>query len=721
MNCNYFTRLTGSKRNLLALLASSAVFTAGCANMATTATSSNPLNVASTLGGRVHGGNQPVGGAVVNLYYAGQTGMGSGDPTAGNGVGAPILAATTTSANDGTGSFNFIQDPVNGDTTTGNTFSCPTNDPVVYVVARGGNTLNTGDTSVNNTASVFLGVYGQCSKLASAPFIDLSEVTTVATIAALQQYFNPLTESIGADGIAVSKQALINSVATISNMVNLQTGAALSSSQISGSLAYLGNGAGSVTVTATPETAKINQLADILSACVNNASASAAACTTLFTNATPPDPSTTTRPYHSISSFPPATDVLQAAYYMLTNSTNGSATNLQNLFTLAPAQGAPFQPTLATAPSDWTIAINYSSNSTCGTNGGSFVYKPQALNIDVNGNLWISNGQAGTGNLTEISASGVPTTCLPLGASRGASIDSSGNVWYASSDTNTIYRYSPGTTLGIPQGLLAFPTPSTDSTPLAVAADGAGNVYFSTTTETSLYEIPGGATAAAAVTPVQISSVVGSLPISLMVDKTGSIWATSGSNFVSRVTPGAAAGDPNFLNGFSTTPFSTPDLTYGLAVTSANNVFVSSGGASNTVSYLTGSGVSYGATTAGWPTSVGLGGINNPASVVIDGARDVWTVNNSNGSVSGLDSVSEISLLGSSLTQAGTANGGLQLPSNFSGGRSIIVDQSGNVWVAGDGTSTNPSNFVTEIVGGGVPIYQPYAVGLTNGRFQAIP
>ena len=54
-------------------------------------------------------------------------------------------------------------------------------------------------------------------------------------------------------------------------------------------------------------------------------------------------------------------------------------------------------------------------------------------------------------------------------------------------------------------------------------------------------------------------------------------------------------------------------------------------------------------------------------------------------------------------------------------GQWATVDQSGNVWVAGDGTSTNPSNFVTEIVGGGVPIYQPYAVGLTNGRFQAIP
>ena len=118
MNCNHFTRLTGSKRNLLALLASSAVFTAGCANMATTAPTSNPLSVGATIGGRVHGGNQPVGGAVVNLYYAGEHGMGSGDPNAGVGLGAPILAATTTTANDGTGSFSFVKDPNNGDTTT---------------------------------------------------------------------------------------------------------------------------------------------------------------------------------------------------------------------------------------------------------------------------------------------------------------------------------------------------------------------------------------------------------------------------------------------------------------------------------------------------------------------------------------------------------------------------------------------------------------------------
>ena len=73
MTGNYSARLTGSKRNLLVLLASSAVFSAGCANMTTTAPASNPLGSAATLSGRIHGGNQPVSGAAVTLWYAGQS------------------------------------------------------------------------------------------------------------------------------------------------------------------------------------------------------------------------------------------------------------------------------------------------------------------------------------------------------------------------------------------------------------------------------------------------------------------------------------------------------------------------------------------------------------------------------------------------------------------------------------------------------------------------
>src|SRR5271168_2079051 len=91
---NNFARLTGSKRNLLALLASSLVFTAGCANMSSTLapTGVNPLSAPATLSGKIHGGNQAVVGATVTLWYLGQ--------------GAPAIKAATTTT-DGSGSFSF--------------------------------------------------------------------------------------------------------------------------------------------------------------------------------------------------------------------------------------------------------------------------------------------------------------------------------------------------------------------------------------------------------------------------------------------------------------------------------------------------------------------------------------------------------------------------------------------------------------------------------------
>ncbi len=48
MSGNYSARLTGSKRNLLALLASSVVFSAGCSNMSSTAPVVNSLSTAAT-------------------------------------------------------------------------------------------------------------------------------------------------------------------------------------------------------------------------------------------------------------------------------------------------------------------------------------------------------------------------------------------------------------------------------------------------------------------------------------------------------------------------------------------------------------------------------------------------------------------------------------------------------------------------------------------------
>lgn len=273
----------------------------------------------------------------------------------------------------------------------------------------------------------------------------MTEVTTVATMAALQQYFNPAAnfESFSTDGSGLAKTAITNAFTTIPNLVSLSKGTAVTTKTIVAGAITAGVGYAGTSVIVTPETSKINLLANILSSCINNALASSANCVTLFANATAPDPVTTARPYGT--TFTAATDVLQAAYFMLTNPTNSSTTNLTNLFNLSPAIGAPFQPSLASIPTDWTLGISYASSSICnaGTGGtGQLINSAADLAIDGFGGVWIANSEVG-GNLTQLTASGIPVSCVAVGTGSSSSIaidtaTSLANVWIADSGASVV-------------------------------------------------------------------------------------------------------------------------------------------------------------------------------------------------------------------------------------------------------------------------------------------
>jgi hypothetical protein len=704
---NSFARLTGSKRNLLALMASSAVFTAGCSNMASTAPSIvTPASSPAALGGKIHGGNQPVVGATVKLWYAGQK----------SGF-VPTLGATTTT--DAAGSFAFTRDLTPGnpaDNGSTSTFSCPTSvgsSPLVYVIASGGNTQNNGDTTQSNAAAEFISVFGTCNSLTGSTVIDMTEVTTVATMAAYQGFFDPTTESIAADGTTQQYNIITAIPNTIALLANLSTGASVTSTTLSASAS--GNIDPAVTVTATPEPGKVNLLANILSACINTASASSAACTSLFTAATPPNSAYTGNFSHG--TLPTATTTLQAIYYLLTNPTSnsGGTSNIPTLFGLAGGVSGPYQPALATQPTDWTIAVNFTSTSTCGTAStpGGFISSPIDINIDAADNVWIANSQTASGNLSEISSGGVPSTCVFLGSGGshgGATVDSAGNIWFGSG--TSLYKYNNG-------NAVTFPT---TVSPIGVTADGLGNVYFTAVSGSvgSLYQIPGAAAAGSAVTPIQISNSVGTNPVRLMPDLQrtagvtvqGNIFVTTGTTSVAEVSP-AVTGTPGYLNGFVTTSIPTSGNSYGLTLGPQNNLFVSAID-SGAITGLSASS-SYTAPLPGFPfTTPGTIGIAQPTAIAVDGRLNVWIPNNTNGT--GTGSVSE---LGSANTATGLSpSTGFQKDASYlTSGRALAVDQAGNVWVAGDG-----ANFITEIVGAGVPIFQPYSLGLKlGGRFQAIP
>jgi hypothetical protein len=248
-------------RTVLAVaISAAAVFISGCSNMYSPGMDTTPTTGAA-IQGKVHGGQSAISGSTVGLFVAGSTGYGS--------AGASLLTTPVTSAADGTFS-------ITGD------YTCPTPSSLVYITATG------GDPGVgsSNSAIVLAALLGACGNLNSSTFITINEVTTAATATALGQFFTTTfggssTDSIGTS--ATNSIGLTNAFATANNLVSTATGAAVTSATLNGT----GTGTG-LAITATPESAKLNTIANVLAACVNSDGGSSSPCqTTLFPDVTP--------------------------------------------------------------------------------------------------------------------------------------------------------------------------------------------------------------------------------------------------------------------------------------------------------------------------------------------------------------------------------------------------------------------------------------------------
>jgi len=254
----------------------------------------------SSLHGQVKGGQQPVWGATIQLYQVG---------TAGDGSSATALGSSTTT------------DPSGGFTITGN-YTCPGSNPLVYLLATGGNPGLANGT--NNTAISLIAALGSCSSLSASTFINLNEVTTVAAVAALAPYMTSPT-SIGSGTADAS--SLTAAFTLASQLASTTTGTSPGAAVPAGD--------------AVPSTL-INSLADIVSACVNSAGGIAgdgSSCGTLFINSTP-------------SGGAAPTEVATALLNILNNPTS----NQSSLFALLTST-PPFEPDLNAAPSSWAIGL----------------------------------------------------------------------------------------------------------------------------------------------------------------------------------------------------------------------------------------------------------------------------------------------------------------------------------------------------------------------------
>jgi hypothetical protein len=384
----------------------------GC-NLGAFSASSTASSTLPPISGHVHGGQQPVSGANIQLYAA-NTAVSQGASTA-------LISSTVRS--DANGNFSIASD-----------FICPAPGALVYIVATGGNPGLSG--TVNNTAIALMAALGTCSTLNSSTFVSINELTTVASVQSLAPFMLDYAH-VGANA---------------SNVAGLTTA-------FNSAVAYVDPSTGQFAAPpasgVVPPTALINTLADILAACINTSGGSSGDGT----------PCGNLLRYTST-----ATDTI-AAFLSIAHA---PSTNVTPIFGLIPA-ASPFRPVLATAPASFAMGISlalsapysdaldqllvdsqshlwllrpalgtlsqYDSNlnllhSYTGsyTPGGTGKW----MALDPSDNLWVSIGTA----LLKISSNGTvlsPATGYPLlqnglftyqDTARAFVSDSAGNIWF---------------------------------------------------------------------------------------------------------------------------------------------------------------------------------------------------------------------------------------------------------------------------------------------------
>lgn len=280
------------------LMASLAFALAGC-QAVTGPVAQHPAAASAALQGSIHGGQQPVSGAQIQLYAVGDQGNGS--------AATSLLPSVVTTTSNG-----YFSLP---------TFTCPAADPIVYLTASGGNPGLASGTS--NHALSLMALLGRCSSLNSIASVSINEITTMASVWALAPYMTSMTNV----GSAASDPGMANAPMLASQLANLTSGL-LPGVDVPAGYAV--------------QTARLDALADILGTCVNSSGGVAGdgtRCGTLF----------------ALSQWPGTAapvDTVGAALMIAEHPTTGVA----ELFGLLPAQTV-FSPSLDTSPTDWSLAL----------------------------------------------------------------------------------------------------------------------------------------------------------------------------------------------------------------------------------------------------------------------------------------------------------------------------------------------------------------------------
>jgi streptogramin lyase len=574
-----------STLGLSALLAGCGNGLAGDLNSAGTGS-----QAALQVSGIVHGGQQPVTQATVQLYTVGTTGLQS----------ASTALIGTTVQTDGSGNFNI----------TGK-YSC-TSATQVYIVATGGNSGSGTNGSISLAAAL-----GPCASLTSGTYIVINEVTTIAAAYALAPFAADIAH-IGATGS--NPTGLVNAFANAALLSNTSAGSA---------------GGASLPTGVTVPLAEINTLANIVAACINTVGSSSTPCTTLFTATGASD---TFKASLAIAKNPGASAI--TGLYTLSVPTAPfqptlTGSSAPNDFTIAVS--ATGGGTLATP---YGIAIDASGNvwvtNETGTAvselsaSGSLVASPtatglagaQGIAVDRTGNVWVAN-TAGNSvvkfTLTSGSVSGTNSfTAGGVTAPSAIALDSASNAFVANFNGNSVTGLtSAGTALG---GSPFTGSSNNIKVPTGIAVGPTGAVYVTS----GLGSIVNLANSGAYIAALTDGTLQG--PASVAVDATGRVLATG---FTTGTSVGGALSE--FASGG--TPVGISPVTSGISApagvaTDGTSIWVANDASSGALAQF-----SYSSATPASP-SAGFGSLSSPVAVAVDSSGSVWTTNSGSNSVS---------------------------------------------------------------------------------------
>ncbi len=603
---------------------------AGCS--LNSAISSLPA-IGLSLHGNVHGGQQAISGAHVYLLAANATAYGNSSIS--------LLNSGVTGFSDRVGAY--VLTGTDGSWDISSSYTCTPNTQV-YLYALG------GDPGAGaNSASGLMAVLGSCPNsgtfATAVPFVSINEVTTVAAAYAMSGFAVDATH-VASSGSALALTGIANAFANAGNLVDVASGSARGSTP---------NGNGVVPA------AQINLLANIAAECINSTGPSSGPCAALLGAATSDGTVSGTAPSDTASA--------------LINIAHNPGANVAALFNL-PSPAAPFAPTPATQPNDFTLSVQFT---------GASMHAPTSIAFDASGNAWVTNHNSDT--ITVMSSLGVPVSGSPF-SKNGVSvptqvaIDTQGHAWIANSGSSTISEFDNA---GSAVSGFPFSLTSTD-TGGSLAIGATGDVWVASPATNDVTRLASGG-GSSLITGNGIAS-----PFGISIDQTGNAWiANLGANSITVLdhTGTPLVNSPISGNGL--------DQPVAVSIDGAGNAWIANlRGNSLTVLDHTGAPIT------GSPFSGG--GISVPISTAFDGAGNVWVANSAG------NGVTELTSTGRPVT------GSPFVAASLSSAYFVAVDGAGSVWIA-----NQSGDSLTEIIGSAVPAVTPIAAALTSGTIGVRP